>query len=75
VCVLGDDATLPLSAKLNTRGGASVAQSVKHLPSAQVMILESQDQVPHRAPHSAESLLLSLTLPFSCFLSLMLSLK
>ena len=58
--------------------GAWVAQSVKHLPSAQVMILGSWDQVPHQAPCSAGSLLLSLPLPLLlpllCSLSLSLSL-
>jgi len=43
--------------------GAWVAQLVRRLPSAQVMILESLDRVPHRAPCSARSLLLPLTLP------------
>ena len=37
-----------------------VAQLVKHLPSAQVMIPESPDQVPHPAPCSAGSLFLPL---------------
>ena len=37
--------------------GAWVAQWVKPLPSAQVMISESWDRVPHRALSSAESLL------------------
>jgi len=53
-----------------------VAQLVKRLPSAQVMILESLDRVPHRAPCSARSLLLPLTLPplmYSLSLSLSLS--
>ena len=43
--------------------GTWVAQLVKRLPSAQVMILETRDRVPHRAPCSAGSLLLPLTLP------------
>jgi len=40
-----------------------VAQLVKRLPLAQVMILESLDRVPHPAPCSAGCLLLPLTLP------------
>ncbi|XP_077934809.1 uncharacterized protein LOC118519865 [Halichoerus grypus] len=69
--------------------GAWVAQLVKRLPSAQVMILESLDRVPgsspwiesldrvpHRAPCSAGNLLLPLTLrPLMCLLSLILSLS
>jgi len=56
--------------------GAWVAQLVKRLPSAQVMIPESQDRVPHRAPCSAGSLPPPLTLPpLTCSLSLILSLK
>jgi len=43
--------------------GAWVAQSVWLLPSAQVMIPGSGDQVPHRASCPAGSLLLPLTLP------------
>ena len=42
---------------------AWVALLVKRLPSAQVMILESWDPVPHWAPCLAGSLLLPLTLP------------
>ena len=55
-----------------------MAQLVKPLPSAQVMIPGSWDQVPHRAPCSAGSLLLSLPLPASlpaCVYSLSLSLS
>ena len=40
-----------------------MAQSVKHLPLAQVMISGSWDQVLHWAPCSAGSLLLPLPLP------------
>jgi len=40
-----------------------VAQSVKRLPSAQVMIPGSRDRVPHRAPRSEGSPLLPLPLP------------
>jgi len=54
----------------NVLVGAWVAQLVGRLPSAQVMVLESRDRVPHRAPCSAGSLLLPLTLT-----SLILSLK
>ena len=51
-----------------------VAQSVKHLPSAQVKITESQDGAPHWAPSSAMSLLLPLPLPLPpAMLSLSLS--
>jgi len=53
--------------------GTWVAQSVKHLPSAQVMISGSQDRVPHQAPSSVGSLLLPLPLPL-CLLVLSLSL-
>jgi len=54
--------------------GAWVAQLVERLPSAQVMVLESLDRVPHRAPCSAGSLLCSLTLPpLMCSLSFSLS--
>ena len=45
--------------KLELRG-AWGAQSVKHLPSAQVTILGSWDRAPCRAPCSAGSLLLPL---------------
>ena len=38
------------------------AQSVEHVPLAQVLILESWNQTPHRAPCSAGSLLLLLPL-------------
>ena len=44
-------------------GGTWVAQSVKHLPLAQVMIPGSWDQAPHWAPFSEGSLLLPLPLP------------
>jgi len=40
-----------------------VAQLVKRLPSAQVMIPGSWDRAPHWAPCSAESLLLPFPLP------------
>jgi len=50
---------------------AWVAQSVKRLPLAQVMIPESWDQVPHWAPCSGGSLLLPLpAAPPACALSL-----
>ena len=51
-----------------------VAQSVKCLPSAQVMISGSWDQALHQAPCSAGSLLLLLPLPL-LVLSLSLSLS
>ena len=51
-----------------------MAQSVKRLSLAQVMISGSWDQVPHRALYSAVSLLLPLPPPYSCFLSLPLPL-
>ena len=44
-------------------GGTWVAQSVKHLPSAQVMIPGSWDGALHWAPCSPGSLLLPLPLP------------
>ena len=53
--------------------GTWVARSVGRLPSARVMILGSWDRAPHRAPCSAESLLLPLPLPSAlptCALSL-----
>ena len=46
--------------------GAWVAQSVKHLPLAQVTILESQDLALHGAPYSAGSLFLPLPPPALC---------
>ena len=42
---------------------AGVAQSVKHLPSAWVMIPGSGDSVQLRSPWSAENLLLPLPFP------------
>ena len=51
-----------------------VAQSVKHLPSAQVMISESWDRAPHGAPYPAGvcfSLSLCLPPPHLCSLSLL----
>jgi len=53
--------------------GAWVAQMVKHLPLARVMIPESWDRAPHWAPCSTGSLLLPLPLPAAspaCTLSL-----
>ena len=53
-----------------------VAQSVKHLPSVQVMILESWNGDLQGAPCSAGSLLLPLPLPLiMLFLVISLSLK
>ena len=45
--------------------GACVSQSVKHLPSAQVMISEMWDQIPHHIglPAQWEVLLISLSVP------------
>jgi len=43
--------------------GTWVAQSVKRLPSAWIMIPGSWDRALHRAPYSAKSLLLPLPLP------------
>ena len=43
--------------------GTWVAQSVKHLPLAQVMIPESWDGAPHQAPCSVGGLHLPLPLP------------
>ena len=57
--------------------GAWVAQSVKHLPSDQVMISGSWGQALHQALHSVRNLLLSLPLALpssSCLLPLFLSL-
>ena len=53
--------------------GAWVAQSIKRLPLAQVMIPRSWDRTPHQAPCSVGSLLLPLHLsllvfPLSLFL-------
>jgi len=53
---------------------AWVAQSVKHLPLAQVMIPGSWDGALHPAPCSAESLLLPLPLSLLLF-SLLLTLN
>ena len=49
--------------KTDNSGGAWVAQSVKHLPSLQVMISGSWNQALCQAPCSAGSLLLPLMLP------------
>ena len=49
----------------NVVGGTWVAQWVKPLPSAQVMISESWDQAPIQALCSVGSLLPSLSLPAS----------
>ena len=40
-----------------------MAQSVKHLPPAEVLIPGSWDQALHQTPYSAGSLLLPLLLP------------
>ena len=53
-----------------------MAQSVNHLPLAQVMIPESWDQTPHGDPCSVGSLLLPLLLlSLPCLHSLSLSLS
>ena len=52
-----------------------MAQLVKHLPSAQVMILGSWDQTPHWVSCSARSLLLPLPLPLPILLMLAISNK
>ena len=56
-------------------GGTWVAQSVKCLPLAQVLILESQDWAPSWSPCSVESLLLPLPPLLTHAHSLALSLK
>ena len=59
-----------------------MAQLVKHLPLAQVLIPESQDQAPHWVPHSVGSVLVPLPLlpphalylpPLNSFVSHLLS--
>ena len=66
---------LQLHFKRRNSWGAWVAQLVKHLPSAQVMIPESWDQALHWVPCSARSLLLSLPLtPLMLSISFALSL-
>ena len=49
--------------KKTKMGDTWVAQLVKPLPSAQGVIAGSWDRVPHQAPSSVGSLLLSLPLP------------
>ena len=51
---------MPINSKLR---GTWVTRSVRHLPSARVIVLGCWDQAPHRAPCSAGSLLLPLLLP------------
>ena len=55
--------TIPICREFLSRKDAVEAQSVKHLPSAQVMIPGSCDQAPGQALCSAGSLLLPLPLP------------
>ena len=55
--------------------GAWVAQSVKHVPLAQVMILGSWNQALHQVPCSVGSLLLPLPLPLQPLLMLLLALS
>ena len=50
--------------------GTWIAQSVKRLPLAQVMILESLDELHVGLPSSVGSLLLRLSLPLTLVLSL-----
>ena len=50
------------------KNGAWVAQLVKRLPWAQVVIPESWDQAPRWAPCSAGNLLLPLCLPLPLFI-------
>ena len=52
-----------------------MAQPVRHLPSAQVMILGSWDTAPHQAPCTVGSLLLPLPLPLPPAYALSLSLS
>jgi len=60
-------------AKELSPGGRLVAQSVKCLPSAQVMVPGSRDQAPHWAPRSLGNPLLPLSAPPpACALSLSL---
>ena len=69
-------APAPQFIKNSVKRDTWVAQLVKCLPSAQVMIPGSWDQVPHWAPCSVGSLLLPLLLPTpSHSLSLSLFLK
>ena len=53
------------SAELGYLGGSVV----EHLPSAQVVILESWDRVPHRAPHGLSASPLPRSLSLSVCLS------
>ena len=52
------------------RGGTWLAQSVKCLPSAQLMISGSWDRVPHRTPCSMVTLLFLSAFTFACTLPL-----
>ena len=59
--------------KMSNLWGMWVTQLVEQLPSAQIMILWSWDQILNQVPCSAESLLLPLLLPATppaCSLSL-----
>ena len=56
-------------------GGARVAQSIEHLPSAQAMISGSWDRALRGVPCLADSLLLPLPLPPVPLLVLVLSLR
>ena len=46
-------------------GGYMGGSQVEHLPLAQGMILEIQDQVPYKAPHREPASLSVVSLPFS----------
>ena len=67
------DTTKPILHKAMTFRGLWVAQSIKRLPSAQVMILGSWNRVSCRAPCSAGSLLLFLPFLLVFLLSLSFS--
>ena len=67
VCVF-DFNFLPPILQKHFCGGAWEAQSVKGLPSAQVMTPRSWDRTPGTAPCSAEGLFLLLPLSLSLFL-------
>ena len=61
-----------MPSKMLVMWGTWVVQSVKHLPSAQVMVLGSQDRVLLLAPYLAGGLLLLFPLPLcSCSVSQM----
>ena len=59
----GVDHVVKSSLKSTWHSGTWMAQSVKHLPSSWVMVLESWNQASYWAPCSAGSLLFPLSLP------------